>query len=104
MSIKINGHMYLLVFIRKCHSVAANVVLFLGGLFLYSFLLFLSVHIEPSVPLLKEKKTYPGERRDAHPQCHVFIIMASVSPQDQIYKKKTPYSGKLSREKIFVDQ
>ena len=54
------------VFIRKCHSVAANVVLFLGGLFLYSFPLFLSVHIEPSVPLLKEKKSYPGERRDAY--------------------------------------
>ena len=55
------------IFIHKCHSVAANVVLFLGGLFLYSFPLFLSAHIEPSVPLLKEKKGYPGEHRDAHP-------------------------------------
>ena len=62
------------IFIHKCHSVAVNVVLFLGGLFLYSFLLFLSVHIEPSVPLLKEKKSYPGERiQMLIPQCHACI-------------------------------
>ena len=103
MSIKINGHMYLSVFIHKCHSVAANVVFFLGGLFLYSFFLFLSVHIEPSVPLLKEKKSYSGERRDAHSTMScVHIIMASVFPQDQIYKKRIPYiAGNFRGRKLL---
>ena len=48
-----------LIIINKCYSVATNVVFLFGGLFLYSSLLFLSVHIEPSVSLLKEEKSYP---------------------------------------------
>jgi hypothetical protein len=75
------GTQYLSVFIRKRHSVAANVVRLFGGLFLYSLLLFLGVHIEPSVPFLKEKKSYPRESNSIEmliPQCHVYVVASFV--------------------------
>ena len=94
-----NGHMYLSVFIRKCHSVAANVVLFLGGLFLYSFFLFLSVHIEPSVPLLKEKKSDPGEHRNAHSTMSLLWLV--FSPRTRFTRKRYRIAGNFRGRKLL---